>query len=113
VLSVGGHLDAVTGINRVFAGQDPHGVFSSAYGPAVPGRTRWSATPELDLSGVSAAGLSGRNGHLRVSSFAECNRRLYTAVGQQIYERIDGAEPHWRQVYANPIPAIPKSGCAD
>jgi hypothetical protein len=37
-----------------------------------------------------------------VSSFAECNGRLYAAVGQAIYERTDGAEPHWRRVYLNP-----------
>jgi hypothetical protein len=37
-----------------------------------------------------------------VSSFAECNGRLYAAVGQQIYERIDGTAPHWRLVYTNP-----------
>jgi hypothetical protein len=29
------------------------------------------------------------NGYLRVSSFAECNGQLYTAIGQHIYERID------------------------
>ena len=81
VRSFGGHRDRATGIDRVFAGQDPRGIFSGAYDPAVPGRIRWGAAPELDLSGVSAAGLSGRNGHLRVSSFAECNGRLYAAVG--------------------------------
>jgi hypothetical protein len=91
VRSLGGHRDRLTGIDRVFAGQDPRGVFSGTYDPAVPGRIRWSAAPELDLSGVSAAGLSGRNGHLRVSSFAECNGRLYTAVGQQIYEPKSGS----------------------
>jgi hypothetical protein len=110
VRSFGGHRDAVTGIDRVFAGQDPRGVFSGTYDPAVPGRIRWSTTPELDLSGVSAAGLSGRDGHLRVSSFAECNGRLYAAVGQQIYERIDGAEPHWRVVYANRYPGHSETG---
>jgi hypothetical protein len=40
-------------------------VFSGAYDPAVAGRIRWSVTPELDLSSVSAAGISG-NGYLRV-----------------------------------------------
>jgi len=95
VRSFGGHRDSVTGIDRVFAGENPHGIFGGTYDPAVAGHIRWSASPELNLSGVSEAGLSGRSGHLRVSSFAECNGRLYAAVGQQIYERIDGAEPHW------------------
>ena len=94
----------MTGIDRVFAGQDPRGVFSGTYDPTITGRIRWSAFPELDLSSVSSAGISGRNGYLRVSSFAECNGQLYTAIGQHIYERIDGAEPHWRLVYTNAYP---------
>jgi hypothetical protein len=101
VRSFGRHRDRTTGVDRVFAGQDPRGIFSGTYDPAVPGRIRWGTAPELKLSDVSAAGLSGRNGYLRVSSFAECNGRLYAAVGQQIYERVDGANPHWRQLHAN------------
>jgi hypothetical protein len=110
VRSLGGHRDRVTGIDRVFAGQDPRGVFSGTYDAAVPGHIRWTTAPELDLSGVSSAGLSGRNGHLRVSSFAECNGRLYAAVGQHIYERLDGAEPHWRLVYTNRNPGHSETG---
>src|SRR5215472_17785471 len=71
---------------------------------------RWDAAPELELSGVSSTGLSGRNGYLRVSSFAECNGRLYAAVGQQIHERIDGAEPRWRLVYTNRYPGRSETG---
>jgi hypothetical protein len=96
-----GHRDRVTGIDHVFAGQDPRGIFGGSYDPAAAGHIRWSAAPELDLSGVSAAGLSGRNGYLRVSSFAECNGRLYATLGQQIYERNGGAQPQWRLLYAN------------
>ena len=110
VRSLGRHRDRVTGIDHVFAGQDPRGIFSGAYDPAVPGHIRWTAAPELDLSGVSAAGLSGRNAQLRVSSFAECNGRLYAAIGQQIYERTDGAEPQWRLVYANRYPGHSETG---
>jgi hypothetical protein len=112
VRSLGQHRDRVTGVDRVFAGQDPRGIFSGTYDPRVAGRIRWGAAPELDLSGVSSAGISGLNGYLRVSSFAECNGRLYAAVGQQIYERIDGKTPHWRQLYSNAIPVIPRPGCA-
>jgi hypothetical protein len=108
--SVGRHRDRVTGIDRVFAGQDPRGVFSGTYDPTIPGRIRWSAVPELDLSSVSSAGISGRNGYLRVSSFVECNGQLYTAIGQHIYERIDGAEPHWRLVYTNSYPGHSETG---
>jgi len=110
VRSFGRHRDRVTGIDRVFAGQDPRGVFSGTYDPTISGRIRWSAAPELELSSVSLAGISGRNGYLRVSSFAECNGQLYTAVGQHIYERTDGAEPHWRLVYTNAYPGHSETG---
>jgi hypothetical protein len=110
VHSFGRHRDRVAGIDRVFAGQDPRGIFSGTFDPAVTGRLRWDAAPELELSGVSTAGLSGRNGYLRVSSFAECNGRLYAAVGQQIYERVDGAAPHWRLLYTNRYPGHSETG---
>ena len=104
VRSFGSHRDRVTGVDLVFAGQDPRGVFSGVYDPAVSSRIRWRSTPELDLASVPTAGISGKNGYLRVSSFAECNGRLYAAIGQQIYERTDGAEPHWRLLYTNHYP---------
>jgi hypothetical protein len=110
VRSLGRHRDRVTGIDHVFAGQDPRGIFSGAYDPAVPGHIRWTAAPELDLSGVSAAGLSGRNAQLRVSSFAECNGRLYAAIGQQIYERTDGTVPQWRLASTNRYPGHSETG---
>jgi hypothetical protein len=110
IRSFGQHRDRVSGIDLVFAGQDPRGIFSGTYDPAAAGGVRWSAAPELDLSGVSTAGISGRNGYLRVSSFAEANSRLYAAIGQQVYERIDGAAPQWRLVYANPNPGHSETG---
>lgn len=110
VRSFGTHRDQQTGIDLAFAGQDPRGVFSGVYDAIVPGRIRWGATPELDISGISTSAFPGLAGRLRVSSFAECNGRLYAAVGQQIYERIDGAAPHWRLVYTNPHPRRSETG---
>ena len=110
VRSFGLHRDQVTGVDRVFAGQDPRGIFGGTYDPAAPGRIRWDVAPELELSAVSAAGLSGRNGYLRVTSFAECNGRFYATVGQQIYERVDGAEPRWTLLYANRAPGHSETG---
>src|SRR5439155_23123960 len=49
-------------------------------------------------------------GRLRVSSFAEANGRLYAAVGQQIFERVDGAAPQWRLIYTNPRPGHSETG---
>ena len=110
VRSFGAHRDRQTGIESVFAGQDPRGVFSGVYDAMVPGRIRWGSAPELDLSGISTSAFPGLAGRLRVSSFAECNGRLYAAVGQQIYERIDGPEPHWRLLYTNPHPGRSETG---
>jgi hypothetical protein len=110
IRSFGAHRDRQTGIDLVFAGQDPRGIFSGVYDAAVPGRIRWGAAPELDISRISTSGFSGLAGRPRVSSFAECNGRLYAAVGQQIYERSDGPEPHWRLVYTNPHPGRSETG---
>jgi hypothetical protein len=110
VRSFGSHRDRVTGIGYAFAGNQPRGVFSGVYDPTVPGRIRWSETPELDLATISEADFPGQARRLRVTSFAECNDRLYAAVGQQIYERIDGTAPHWRPIYTNRNPGRSQSG---
>ena len=103
------HRDAVAGVDRVFAGEMPRGIFAGAYDAAVPGRVRWTDTPELDASSVSSA-FSGLAGRLRVSGFAEAGGRLYAAIGQQIFERIDGATPRWRLIYTNPRPGHSETG---
>ncbi len=103
------HRDRVTGVDLVFAGEMPRGVFAGAYDPAMPGRIRWAAAPELDASSV-ATDFSGLAGRLRVSSFAEANGHLYATAGQQIYERIDGATPRWRLIYTNPRPGHSETG---
>jgi hypothetical protein len=36
VRSLGGHRDRVTGVDRVYAGENPHGIFGGTYDPAVP-----------------------------------------------------------------------------
>ena len=110
IRSFGAHRDRVTGISYAFAGNDPHGIISGVYDPTVPGRVRWSQTPELDISAISLADFPGLEGRLRVTSFAECNDRLYATVGQQIYERIDGTAPHWRLIYTNRDPGHSESG---
>lgn len=99
IRSFGSHRDRVTGVDLVFAGHT-RGIFRGSYEPAAPGRIHWVPTPELDGSTVSTS-FSGLAGRLRVSSFAEANGRFYAAVGQQVYERVDGPTPHWRLIYTN------------
>jgi hypothetical protein len=109
IRSFASHRDRVTGVDQVFAGETPRGIFAGHYDPAAPGGISWAAAPELDASTVSTA-FSGLAGRLRVSSFAEANGRLYAAVGQQVYERIDGPAPRWRLVYTNPRPGHSETG---
>jgi len=109
IRSFGSHRDRATGVDLVFAGATPRGIFSGGYDAAAPGQIRWGAAPELDASSVSTA-FSGLAGRLRVSSFAEANGRLYAAVGQQIFERADGATPQWRLIYTNSRPGHSETG---
>jgi len=103
------HRDRTTGVDLVFAGEMPRGIFAGSYDPTGPGRIRWSDAPDLDGSAISA-GFSGLAGRLRVSSFAEANDRLYAAIGQQIFERIDGRTARWRLVYTNMRPGHSETG---
>ena len=109
IRSFGSHRDRSTGADLVFAGHGPRGIFSGSYDAAAPGHIRWSGAPEFDATTVPN-GFSGLAGRLRVSSFAEANGRLYAAVGQQIYERIDGTSPQWRLVYTNRRPGHSETG---
>jgi poly(A) polymerase len=110
IRSLAAHRDRATGADYVFAGNDPRGIFAGSYDPARPGRIRWGAAPELDISAISTAGFRGLAGRLRVNAFAECDGVLYAAVGQQIYRRDDGAAPRWRLVYTNPDPGHSETG---
>ena len=95
--------------DRLFVGNDRHGILSGGYDPAAPGGIRWSEALELDvarLSPPSAPGLS----LLRVSSFAACNGVLYAAIGQQIYRRVDSPSPRWELFYTNPRPGYSETG---
>jgi hypothetical protein len=110
VRSFGFHRDRVTGVDQVFVGLRPYGILSGTYDATAPGRIRLSGAPELNISSISDEALPGSSDKLRISSFAECNDRLYAAVGQEIYERIDGAKPRWRLIYSNPSPGRSETG---
>lgn len=84
------YRDKVTGVDRVFAGTLPNGVFSGTFDPQAPGRIRWGGAPEF--SGYSQ----------RAMGFAECNGALYLAALPSLYKRIDGPAPRWEEVYRIP-----------
>jgi hypothetical protein len=110
VRSFGTHRDRVTAVDHLFAGQDPRGIFRGSYDATVAGGIAWTSAPELDISRIDARTFPGLAGMVRVTSFAECSGRLYAAVGQQVYERIDGPTPGWQLVYTNPRPYRSESG---
>jgi hypothetical protein len=110
VRSLGVHRDRATGVDLVFAGADPRGIFSGVYDAGAPGRIRWTSAPELDITTIDAASFPGLGGRLRVMSFAECDGLLYATVGQQIFVRSDGAQASWRSIYTNPFPGHSESG---
>lgn len=90
------HRDAVTGVDRVFAGAYPNGVLSGVYDPAVPGRIRWQPEPELA-------------GYGRPMGFAEAGGTLYLAAKPDLYRRVDGESPRWEKVYTVPEPVLKPS----
>ena len=81
------HRDRVTGVDRVFAGAYPGGVFSGVYDASFPGNIRWDKAPEFF------------DYEERVMSFGECNGELYVAIKPAIYKRVDGTTPSWVKVY--------------
>ena len=94
VRSFGMHWDYVTGVDHIFAGGSPLGVFSGVYDPEVPGRIRWGETAELAYEN-------------RFMSFTQANGYLYTAAKPYLFRRDDGPEASWRVVlqYPDPPPA--------
>lgn len=107
VRALAAHRDRVTGADLVFAGNDPHGIFSG--GIDASGALAWNPAPELDLARLGAPAFPGLT-LPRVMAMAECGGSLYAALGQQIYRRIDGATPRWELLYTNPKPGYSESG---
>jgi len=90
IRAIGTHKDRITGVDRVFAGAYPGGIFSGVYDANAPGQIRWGSAPEFTAF------------EERVISFGECNGELYAAIKPAIYKRIDGPTPTWEKVYEYP-----------
>ncbi|MGH7036732.1 MAG: hypothetical protein ACREE1_01140 [Stellaceae bacterium] len=106
------HRDRVTGVDLAFAGDNPRGIFSGGHDPSVRGRIRWSATPELSLLGISAAGLSGTNAGLGVSSFAECNSRFMLRSASRSMSGLTAKRYGGESFTPTATRVIPRPGCA-
>lgn len=90
------HRDRTTGIDLVFAGASG-AIFVGKYNRAQQ-KIVWNPVAEWQGESVSHPGAPGR-----VSSFAECNGRLYAAVHGAIYERTDGNAPAWGKIFETDI----------
>jgi len=109
IRSFGFHRDRRTGVDRIFAGHSPRGIFSGVYDAAAK-RIRWDPQSEFDFAMASRDANPGTADWLRADSFAEANGVLYASVGQQIFVRDDGNRPAWRLVYTNPKPGHSETG---
>lgn len=91
------HRDQITGGDIVFAGAT-NAIFTGRYD-----RERqdidWNPQPEWE--GNFGGNLGEAKG--RVSSFADCNGKLYAAAYNTIYERLDGNSPAWKKVFETTI----------
>lgn len=99
------HVDAITGVHRVFAAIETSALYSGGYDPAAPGGIRWSTTPEL-------------TGSERMHSGCEADGVLWISVGTNgdpgdrdggLFRRQDGpdsafsaANPRWQLVWEWP-----------
>src|SRR5262249_17504455 len=58
-------------------------IYSASYDPAERGRFAWSSAPELGPT------------RTRTLALVEANGSLFASEGTRIFQRIDGASPHW------------------
>jgi hypothetical protein len=94
--TIGFHRDKVTGVDRVFAGNDTLGTLTGVYDPRAPGRIRWEKSPEFEVPRGE-----------RVMGFCDCNGVFYCATTCNIFRRTDGATPSRKQVYYRPEEKAP------
>ncbi len=80
------HRDRVTGREHVFLSAGLLGIFTGDYDPSLPGKIRWSATPETPRL------------ETRVLSIIEANDSLVVTAGSKILRRTDGVAPAYSAI---------------
>jgi hypothetical protein len=80
------YRDRVTGREQLLISVGIVGIFAGHYDPTVPGRIRWSATPEF------------RAAETRILAMTEANYSLFVSDGKKVYRRIDGEVPEYRVI---------------
>jgi len=90
--------DKATQAQQLLAGfgwKEHPGIYSGRYDPRMD-RLVWDKKPELLESKAYA---KQPKDDLRVTSFVECNGKLYASVYDRLYERQDGKSPIWKVVF--------------
>lgn len=80
------YQDRVSGREQLLISVGVVGIFAGHYDPTVPGKIRWSATPEFHAA------------ETRVLGMAEANDSLFVSEGKKVYRRIDGEVPEYRVI---------------
>lgn len=91
-----GHVDRVTGIHLVFAFASNGAIYRGAYDPAVPGRIRWEARPEISGMVERPVCAAEADGVVYTQFAVPPDVQLAEAGG--LYRRVDGPDPRWERV---------------
>ena len=97
------HTDSVTGIQMLFMGTDPLGVYSATYNSSTQAMN-YSASAEAGTTATALANQPPSQGlPPRIMSMIECNGKLYASFFKAILVRNDGASPSWTNYYEAPV----------
>jgi len=90
VRSFGSHRDKETGVDLLFVGGNPGGIYSAAY-DATQGLV-FRIPAELSNTPTT------RGDAVRPMAFAECDGDLFAVLAPYVYRRIDGPAPVWQVI---------------
>ena len=91
------YKDSNTGVDTIFGGTSPFGIFNATYNPATANLI-WSASAEVGSNNVV------NNNKDRVMSFANSSNGLFATTYNAIITRLDGPSPSWTKIYSNTTP---------
>lgn len=98
VRSFKSYVDSNTGIQILFGGTNPFGIYTATYN-ANTANVVWSSTPELGSNNVSNTGAQGEASRDRVMSFCNSSNALFASIYDCLVYRTDGESPFWTKFY--------------
>lgn len=97
------HTDSVTGEELAFAGATRR-IFAGEYGPVVK-KIVWKTDAEWKAPNSSDNLNEAGAAKGRVTSFTNCNGKLYATAFDTLLERVDGQNATWRSVFTTEVRA--------